>query len=195
MEKGNVETSYIYLCYIYTLQKKYDLSEKYYEKFKEYYEKNNSDINFLDARTERMLSNEVKAGMIYRIVLDYGEKNYSFNILHEIMEEFIPMYPPNYDVIIKYTLKALELGHVELKKDLGDLYYKKGDLKLAEKYYREFIELKNIKDYHIADSTKLNCIKKLENLLDKQGRKLDEKYIIMSKELEKNIRGMNNGGH
>ena len=40
MEKGNVETSYIYLCYIYTLQKKYDLSEKYYEKFKEYYEKN-----------------------------------------------------------------------------------------------------------------------------------------------------------
>ena len=142
-----------------------------------------------------MLSNEVKAGMIYRIVLDYGEKNYSFNILHEIMEEFIPMYPPNYDVIIKYTLKALELGHVELKKDLGDLYYKKGDLKLAEKYYREFIELKNIKDYHIADSTKLNCIKKLENLLDKQGRKLDEKYIIMSKELEKNIRGMNNGGH
>lgn len=187
MEKGNVETSYIYLCYIYALQKKYNLSEEYYEKFKEYYKKNNSDIDFLDARTERMSSNEIKAGLIYRIVLDDEEKKYSFNILYEIMEEFIPMYPPNYDVIIKYTLRAVELGHTEFKKDLGDLYYKKGDLKLAEKYYKEFLELKNIENYFITDSNKLYCIRKLENLLDKQGRKLDQKYIIMSKELENKI--------
>ena len=187
MEKGNVETSYIYLCYIYALQKKYDLSEKYYEKFKEYYKKNNSDINFLDARTERMLSNEIKAALIYRIVLDDEDGKYSFNILHEIMEEFIPMYPPNYDIMIKYTLRAVELGHAEFKKDLGDLYYKKGDLKLAEKYYNEFLELKNIENYFITDNNKLDCIKNLENLLDRQGRKLDQKYIIMLKELESKI--------
>ena len=184
IDKGNIETSYVYLCYIYALQKKYDLSEKYFEKFREYRKKYDPPLLWMDERTLRMTGNELKAALVYRIIIEDEEIEYPL----ELIEELIAFYPPNYNILIKYTLKSIENGNTELIGDLGRFYHKNGDLSEAEKYYRIFIEIFNTKNSrfnNLDDRIKKLYIKELEKVLNDQGRKLDNEYTILLKELEK----------
>ena len=184
ISKENIETSYIYLCYIYALQKKYDLSEEYFEKFREYYEKHNLYIDWMDARALKMTGNELKAALIYRIIIEDGKYDYP----SEIIEELLDWYPPNYDVLIKYTLKSIESGNSERIGDLGRFYHKNKNFDKAETYYKIFIEIfsnKELKLNNLDNETKFFYVKELEKLLNEQGRKLDKEYVAILKELEK----------